>query len=390
MAHRERQPVRTDAAGTDSALERRPRRGSPRRLAGSSRRLKGTLAAGVLLAAAAAPVAIGATPAAQKPHQRVDLKVLLLTSNSAANPYSTWQDALTREGVPFDAKPVTTILNDAAVADYAANRAKYQAVILDAPTSDGNMTVLKKLETTFGVRQFTDRAVPGAPIGMNNPAQTGSPDGQTGTLTATGKLAFPYLKGDVPIPNADPAVDETFGSRATPLNTTDFTSLVDGPAGSSYVGVYTHPEDGREELVSTVSSNATQSHNQLLRHGIINWVTRGVFLGFQRNYLELQVDDLFLGDDSWDPATHTTDYDPDKAIRMDAEDVSKAVDWSKQTGLRIDMAYNGAGSDAYKDSNGGADPLLDAMKANKAAFGWINHTFEHPNMDCSSPRPRCA
>ena len=51
----------------------------------------------------------------------------------------------------------------------------------------------------------------------------------------------------------------------------------------------------------TVASNQFQSHNQLLRHGMLNWVTRGVFLGYQRNYLELQVDDLFLGDDAWDP-----------------------------------------------------------------------------------------
>ena len=43
---------------------------------------------------------------------------------------------------------------------------------------------------------------------------------------------------------------------------------------------------------------------------MLNWVTRGVFLGYQRNYLELQVDDLFLGDDAWDPATNTTNYDP--------------------------------------------------------------------------------
>ena len=60
----------------------------------------------------------------------------------------------------------------------------------------------------------------------------------------------------------------------------------------------------------TVKSNEFQSHNQLLRHGMLNWVTRGVYLGHQRNYLELHVDDVFLGDDSWDPATHTTNYDP--------------------------------------------------------------------------------
>ncbi len=58
----------------------------------------------------------------------------------------------------------------------------------------------------------------------------------------------------------------------------------------------------------TVASNQFQSHNQLLRHGMLTWVTRGVFLGYQRNYLEMQVDDLFLGDDAWDPVTHTTNY----------------------------------------------------------------------------------
>ena len=50
----------------------------------------------------------------------------------------------------------------------------------------------------------------------------------------------------------------------------------------------------------TVASNQFQNHNQLLRHGMLAWVTRGVYLGYQRNYLELQVDDLFLGDDAWD------------------------------------------------------------------------------------------
>ena len=56
----------------------------------------------------------------------------------------------------------------------------------------------------------------------------------------------------------------------------------------------------------TVASNQFQSHNQALRHGMLNWVTRGVFLGYQRNYLGLDVDDVFLPDDKWDPATHTS------------------------------------------------------------------------------------
>ena len=109
----------------------------------------------------------------------------------------------------------------------------------------------------------------------------------------------------------------------------------------------------------TVNSNQWQSHNQLLRHGMLNWVTRGVYLGYQRNYLELHVDDVFLPDDSWDPVTNTTNYDPDAAIRMSAADVAKAVQWSQQTGLKLDMVYNGAGNEQY---DGTSDPLLAPLQ----------------------------
>ena len=133
----------------------------------------------------------------------------------------------------------------------------------------------------------------------------------------------------------------------------------------------------------TVNSNQFQSHNQLLRHGMLNWVTRGVYLGHQRNYLELHVDDVFLPDDSWDPVTNTTNYDPDAAIRMSAADVAKAVQWSQQTGLKLDMVYNGAGHEQYQDDHG-SDPLLAPLQNNRDRFRWVNHTYEHPNLDCST------
>jgi hypothetical protein len=31
-----------------------------------------------------------------------------------------------------------------------------------------------------------------------------------------------------------------------------------------------------------------------------------------------------------------------------------------------------------------SDPLLTAFKANKNEFRWINHTLEHPNLDCAT------
>ncbi|HMJ33394.1 MAG TPA: hypothetical protein VK501_05730 [Baekduia sp.] len=134
---------------------------------------------------------------------------------------------------------------------------------------------------------------------------------------------------------------------------------------------------------------------QLLRHGMLNWVTRGVFLGFQRNYLEIQADDLFLPDDAWDPATHTTNYGPGTASRMTAADVRQAMTWSKAHNVRLDFAFNGGGSQLWLDevnsdadpaNNATADPLVTALQdpTVRNAFGFINHTFDHPNIDCST------
>ena len=276
-------------------------------------------------------------------------------------------------------------ITDAKLADYGANRAKYQAVVLAfgnledvLPAAD--KAALDKFQKTFGIRQLSDQVFPNAAHGLNAATQSGSQDGVLGTLTATGRLVFPYLKGEVPIANDDPGAAETFGHLATPLAGVDFQTLVTGPGNSSLLGIYTDAE-GREEMVMTVNSNQFQSHNQLLRHGMLNWVTRGVYLGHQRNYLELHVDDVFLPDDSWDPVTHTTNYDPDAAIRMSAADVAKAVQWTQQTGLKLDMVYNGAGNEQF---DGTSDPLLAPLRNNRNSFRWINHTYEHPNLDCST------
>ena len=298
----------------------------------------------------AVPVVLAATPSHSLPDQRLDAKVLLLSADGTEPGFAAWKYELTREGVPFDAvvsyagAAKTSTLTDARLADYGAQHAKYDAVILasgdlghqvdngNGTTSylsaltDAEWAALAKFERTFGVRQLSDYTAPSPAHGLVA-AGGASQDGKTGTLTAAGKAAFPYLKGPVPIPNddPDPASSEAFGYAGTPVDPPTWQTLVSAPGGGAYLGIYTHPDDGREEMVMTVAANENQSHAQLLRHGMLNWVTRGVFLGFQRNYLELQVDDLFLGDDAWDPATHTTNYDPAAASRMSAGDVAQAV-----------------------------------------------------------------
>src|SRR5437764_322517 len=194
----------------------------------------------VVLAAllVAVPLAVGASQ--PHPGQKIDLKVLLVYSTGSEPEYQAWRTALDREGVPYAAVQAGA-LSDAAVADYPTNHAFYQAVILTTETAvlpSSSSDALAKLETTFGIRQLSDYTTT-AGHGLN--FGTGSTQiGKTGSLTAAGALAFPYLKGNVPI---DPTA---FAYTATPDGTGQFTPLlVDSSNNSPYAGIYTHT-DGRQ------------------------------------------------------------------------------------------------------------------------------------------------
>jgi hypothetical protein len=392
-------------------------------------------------------VSVASGALAPQPGQRIDLRVLLIGATGSEPTFGGWKAALTREGVPFDAKvaDAEAPFTDATFSDDGGRHAKYEAVILatgdlvhqvtnpdgtvsfPSALADSEWSALAKFEQTFGIRQISDATFPSPVHGLNPPTNTGEQGGNTGTLTAGGLQAFPYLKGPVPIDNPSPTAVDAFGYQATPaaqVAPAAFQTLLAGPNGSSYLGIYTHP-DGREEMVSTIDSNENQLHAELLRHGMLSWVTRGVYLGYQRNYYEMQVDDVFLPDARWsttlkrslvdgptaapdetqcDPALNTPDTfvggggaaivnppaTPPAAgslpacnpIRMTAADVARVLAWQTANGIRLDMVFNGSGSaDFLEDTGLASDPLLAAFLADKNAFHWINHTFTHLQLD---------
>jgi hypothetical protein len=402
--------------------------------------------AAVLVLVSLVSVASGAL--APQPGQRIDLRVLVIGATGNEPTFAAWKAELTREGVPFDAKVADAEgpFTDATFADYGSAHAKYQAVILangdlvhqvtnpdgsvsfPSALADSEWLALAKFEQTFGVRQISDATFPSPVHGLNGPTNTGEQGGNTGTLTTAGLATFPYLKGPVAIDNPSPTATDAFGYQATPaaqVAPASFDTLVAGPNGSSYLGVYTHP-DGREEMVLTVDSNENQLHAQLLRHGMLGWVTRGIFLGYQRNYYEMQVDDVFLPDARWSttldrslvdgptaapdetqcdpllntpdnfiagggaapttpPATTPAGLPPCNPIRMTAADVSRLVAWQNTSGIKLDMVFNGSGSDDFKlDTLQATDPLLDAFLAAKSQFHWINHTYTHQQLDLAT------
>jgi hypothetical protein len=343
------------------------------------------------LAALAVAVCVAVSPAsAALPNQRTDLKVLLLSANGAEPTTAAWEAALKREGVPYENKvaasdePYTAGTFAETLAD-GTPHARYQAVIVatgglvyadeagnwGSALSSDEWAALADFESRYGIRQVTAFTWPSAEYGLNSPTVSGDLSGVIGKLTTAGTTVFPYLKGHVPIDRS------SYGYQATPATGANFKTLVSGPNGSALLGINTRP-DGREEMVSTVDANQYQLHNQLLRHGMLGWVTRGTYLGTERNYLTVQVDDIFEESERWDPVANAeTLVNP---LRMTASDVLRAVIWSYGNSFRVDMAFNGDGS----DEAGARDRLTQYLLAYRSSFYWINHTYSHPNLDNSS------
>ncbi len=223
-----------------------------------------------VLVLAVALVGAAWVPASATAATRIDMKVLLLGTSTTEPDFLSWQAALQREGVPFDTiiassghTPITSSTLSATLSD-GTQEGKYQAVIVSvgglpictttcvSGLAQSEWNALEEYEQTFSVRQLTGDVFPGATYGLNSPTRSGALDGTQGALTTDGKTIFPYLNGPVPMDTG------TFGYEATPISTTNFDTLVSGPAGSAY---------------------PYQLQAQLLRHGALEWVTRSVAAG---------------------------------------------------------------------------------------------------------------
>ena len=123
----------------------------------------------------------------------------------------------------------------------------------------------------------------------------------------------------------------------------------------------------------------------MLGHGLVTWLTKGVHLGYWRNWFSLHVDDVLLPDDRWDTAatapsatTARPSHHRTRPIRMMPADVDTLVAWQKTNGIKLDVAFNAAGS----VEAGAADPLTARLLARKADLRWLNHTYSHPYLGC--------
>ena len=372
--------------------------------------LKKSIGLVIVLAVTLAVLAVAASSASAA--QRIDLKVLLLGTSTTEPDYMAWQSALQREGVPFESiitskghTPITAATLSSTLSN-GTQEGKYQAIIVSVAglpectttcvetLSAAEKTAIEEYEVAFHVRQLTGDVFPSATYGMNAPTLEGpivnakKEETEQGALTTEGKPIFPYLNGPVSLSTG------TYGYEATPLATqatgATFQTLVSGPtSGSALVGLYTRP-NGIQEMVETFNENSTYLQAELLRHGELNWATRGVYFGDQRNYVEMDIDDTFTPDDTWNTTTHEIDYKNEDALRIQAADVVYAAKWEKEhANFRMEQLFNGGGSVEYQENHSGLDPVLaqfqasdpETKKAYSSSFGWLSHTYDTPYMD---------
>ena len=344
------------------------------------------------------------------------MKVLLVyRPGDADGVYGMVKGYLDILGIPYatldtsQAAPAGTI--EAADLWDGVNRGYYYAVFITtsnvwAALSPAEKTTLTDYERAFGVREVTWYAYPNpTDYGLNFTAVTaanndatfcpGTPLGIpfTASLTPAGQTAFGYLRPDVALSIEGPCM---YGYLAQPAVGADVTPLLVDGGGNTFLAVY-RPGDGREVMTMTEGSfypaiPPAYLHAQALPYGMINWATRGRFLGERHVYFAAQPDDVLGWGDRWDAVNHQ--YIFDNGYRNSPADLDNLVAWQNAfragvpngASMRIEMPFNGEGS--LQDRVGGvADgavlPGTLTAKAQEVQgnFTWLNHTFTHLDLD---------
>jgi hypothetical protein len=350
-----------------------------------------TNAAGKLLTDTAWLSALSTLPISC-PTPTIDMKLLVVTNGKTEADFPAIEQILDYLGTPY---------NVFDMADAVANPQGLTALML----SDGNchgyyqgvifanggyiysswMPVLNSYEQTFGVRQVNWYTYPNGDFGFQPPSPAGG-NPLNASFTSAGKTTFWYANTPVTISNASSYLALPLG--VVPSGRT-ITPLLTDASGNALSLIY-DLGDGRQYLTQTFDSNQYLTHNLVLAYGLVNWVTKGIFLGEYHVYAAAQVDDVFIDDSEWIPGTPcgtASDAPSLPTFRITGTDVTALVNWQKAvqhdplfSNFRLSLAFNGVGTTGDTDWTGplpNGDTLTPALKANQLSFNWINHTYDH-------------
>lgn len=339
------------------------------------------------------------------PGDTIDMRLLVLCPDMQDPNLLTLRMIMDYIGMRYDVIPARTAVLHAERL-WQGTHARYCAILLSTgyfaapaggpevdpgdwydPLDEGTWRALHDFQARFGIRLACFCGIPRLPVTTNAvvvhapPRATETP--LELTLTEAGRQVFWYLLGDCRIPIYDSAA-----VSVTPL-TVASAPLLEGADGLPYGAIWSTGA-GCEYFVLTVGHSPRALHSLLLGYGVLNWVTRGLFLGQRNVSLNVQVDDIFTSNQLWNGHTDvgTNDEvpsDPRGVIhRLSACDVQAAVQWLNRVQqqrncerLTLNLVFNGAAAVPVPVDKA----AVAAFVAHRRRFGWINHGYRHLLLD---------
>jgi hypothetical protein len=331
------------------------------------------------------------------PTPTIDLKILVIAADGNEADLPAIEQALDYLGTPYSVYIAAQTPNGL-TPDKLANgcHGYYQGIILTdgelsyyngssyvSALSQQEWTNLWSYQATIGVRMVSWYTYPTTDYGYQ--ALSSVVDTSTTPLplklNASGQQIFSYMPG-----NATVTLQYAYTYLANALTDGTTTPFLTDASGHA-LGLIHKTSDGRETLSLTFDSNPNLLHSIVLSYGLVNWLTRGLFLGQRHIYMSPQIDDVFIDDSDWQPTTPcgTNVDNTGFTYRISGSDWQNVLAW--QNGVRanavsrnvtLTMAYNGFGTSAGAYS---PDTLTPAAKSNQAPFYWVSHTYDHTNLD---------
>src|SRR5436190_1580717 len=337
----------------------------------------------------------------------IDLKLLVVSNGKTESDFPAIKQILDYLGTPYDVLDMTvktggitsSMLSDGSCHGYYQGVIfAYGAYIYTLP----GMASLTSYEQAFGVRQLNWYMYPNNDFGYNYPYKSviTSAGTDSASFTSAGASVFWYANTATPL-----VLSNAYIYQGTPLTAlpagASVTPLLTDASGNALSLIYTQG-DGRQYLTQTFDSSPYLMHDLVLAYGMINWVTKGMFLGEYHVYAAAQVDDFFINGSEWIPGTPCTDpktHDrtpPDATslpfFRINSADMTSLVAWQNKiqsdpllSNFKLTLAFNGVGTTRNTDWTGlpaagiANDSLTSNVQNYQQYFHWISHTYDHPN-----------
>jgi hypothetical protein len=332
---------------------------------------------------------------------KVALRQLIIATDADDFELPTWKSILDRIGTRYDVVLAKTDPFEAKQLVRPDGVGKYDAILLTSNAllfpdasgtyvsafADAQWNTLWDYERTFHVRQVALNTSPGTfpedyGLRANTEGAIGAAPVQA-TLTSQGAEVFDYLN-----PGARLPISQSYLYRSTVAPDSSAQPIL--TLGSDVLGVLSTSPDGRERAALTFALGVDQIPTELLGYGLLRWATKGVFLGEQRHWINVDVDDWFATTLRGRPdgTGGVFRLSGPEAAAVNQQQANLRERYALAGEFTLNLAYNGRKLDtrapAQCDSTNTPDPLSSYTRCLMDKFRWINHTFSHPAMNVTS------